>query len=224
MGLGTGTPANRRTGLRSDKETCTLKRKWLIFILALVPAALLPLAAGGQVAPDRAPRTDRGEPVFNYQVYAGFAYTSLNQVNQSRYGLIGVDIQVSRNWGRYFSVLADGAYFPTSLSNGNPGKPTVAMILGGPELHAPLYGKVNGFFHGLLGGEHTGGEAMTPKVSFAGGLGGGLEYAMSPRMVIRLSGDDILSSFSVTNNSPQLGYSPHMRGNARATIGVGYRF
>jgi hypothetical protein len=196
-----------------------LKRTWLLCILGLVPAALL-----SQVAPDRAPRTDRGEPVYNYQVYAGFAYTSLNQVNQSRYGLIGFDLQVSRSWGRYFSLVGDGAYFPTSYSTGNPGKPTVDMLLGGPELRAPLYGKVNGFVHALLGGEHTGGEGMTPRISFAGGLGGGLEYAMSPRMTIRLAGDDILSSFSLTNNSPQLGNSPHMRANARASVGIAYRF
>ena len=191
----------------------------MLCLLAMVPAAVF-----SQVAPDRGPRTDRGEPAYNYQIYAGFAYTSLNQVNQSRYGLIGVDIQASRSWGRYFALVADGAYFPTSYANGNPGKPSVDMILGGPELRAPLYGKVNGFFHALLGGEHTGGEGMTPRVSFAGGLGGGLEYVMSPRMLIRLGGDDILSSFSLTNNSPQLGNSPHMRANARASIGIAYRF
>ena len=196
-----------------------MKRKWLLFIVALVPAALL-----AQVAPDRGTRPDRGEPTFKYQAFAGFAYTSLNQVNQSRYGLIGVNVELSRNFGRYFALTADGAYFPTSYASGNPGKPTVSMILGGPELHAPLYGKVNGYFRGLLGGEHTGGVGITPNVSFAGGLGGGLEYALSPRLVIRVGGDDILSSFSVTNNSPQLGNSPHMRGNARATIGLAYRF
>ena len=196
-----------------------MKRTWLLCILGLVPAALF-----SQVAPDRTPRADRGEPVYNYTLYAGFAYTSLNQVNQSRYGLIGFDIQASRQWGRYFALVADGAYFPTSYSNGNPGKPSVDMLLGGPELRAPLYGKVNGFFHALLGGEHTGGEGMTPRVSFAGGLGGGLEYAMSPRMQIRIGGDDILSSFSLSNNSPQLGYSPHMRANARASVGIAYRF
>lgn len=196
-----------------------MKRTWLLCILAVVPAAAL-----SQVAPDRGPRTDRGEAVYNYSIQAGFAYTSLNQVNQSRYGLIGVDIQVSRQWGRYFAVVADGAYFPTAISTGNPGKPTVDMILGGPELRAPLYGKVNGFFHGLLGGEHTGGEGMTPRVSFAGGPGGGLEYAMSPRMLIRAGGDYILSSFSLTNNTTQNAYSPHMRGNARAAVGIVYRF
>ncbi len=196
-----------------------MKRTWLLCIFGLVPAALL-----SQVAPDRAPRTDRSEPVYNYTVYAGFAYTSLNQVNQSRYGLIGVDVQASRQWGRYFAVVGDGAYFPSSYAHGNPGDPKVSMLLGGPELRAPLYGKVNAFFHGLLGGEHTGGESMTPRVSFAGGLGGGVEYAMSPRMLIRLGGDDILSSFSLTNNSPQLGYSPHKRANARASIGIAYKF
>jgi len=201
-----------------------LKRKWLLSILALVPAALLPLATSGQVAPDRGTRPDRGEPAFNYQVYAGFAYTSLNQVNQSRYGLIGVDIAASRNFGRYFALTADGAYYPNSYASGNPGTPKVSSLMGGPELHAPLYGKVNGYFRALLGGEHTGGEGMTPKVSFAGGLGGGLEYVLSPHLVLRLGGDDILSSFSLRNNSPLLGNSPHMRANARASVGVAYRF
>lgn len=212
------------TGLRSDEEICTLKRKSLLSVLALIPAALMPLAAFGQIAPDRGARPDRGEPQFNYQVFAGFAYTSLNQVNQSRYGLIGVDIEASRNFGRYFALTADGAYLPASYASGNPGSPSVSMLLGGPELHAPLYGKVGGYLRALLGGEHTGGENMTPRVSFAGGIGGGLEYTLSPHLALRLGGDDILSSFSVRNNSSQNGFSPHKRGNARATIGVAYRF
>jgi hypothetical protein len=177
-----------------------------------------------QVAPDRAPRPDRGEPVYKYQVYAGFAYTSINQVNQSRYGLIGVDLSASRNFGRFFALTADGAYFPTSYASGNPGKPTVSMLLGGPELHAPIYGQVNLYFRGLIGGEHTGGESMTPRVSFAGGVGAGMEYVMSQRFVLRMGGDDIFSSFSVTGNNSQLGFSPHRRANARASIGVAYRF
>jgi hypothetical protein len=196
-----------------------LKRMWLLCILGLIPAALL-----SQVAPDRAPRTDSGQATHNYQIYMGFAYTSINQINQSRYGLIGVDIQAAHNWGRYFALVADGAYLPTSYASGNPGNPSVAMLLGGPELRAPLYGKVNGFLHGLLGGEHTGGESMSPRVSFAGGVGGGLEYMMTPRMLLRLQGDDILSSFTVRNNTSELGYSPHMRANSRATIGIAYRF
>ena len=33
-----------------------------------------------------------------------------------------------------------------------------------------------------------------------------------------------LQSGLVTNNSPQLGYSPHKRWNGRASVGVAYRF
>ncbi|HEY1984207.1 MAG TPA: hypothetical protein VGG85_02295 [Terracidiphilus sp.] len=200
-----------------------MKRKLLLSTLAVIPAMLMPLAAMCQVAPDR-PRAERTEPTYKYEVFAGFGYTSLNQVNQSRYGLIGVNIAVTRDFGRYFGITADGAYYGSSLGTGNPGKPTVDSILGGPVLHAPLYGKVNGFVRALLGGEHTGGEGMTPSVSFAGGAGGGLEYVWSPHLVIRASGDDIASSFSVTNNTPQLGYSANKRWNSRATIGVAYRF
>lgn len=191
----------------------------MLSIVAMVPAALF-----AQVAPDRGTRPDRGEPAFKYQAFAGFAYTSLNQVNQSRYGLIGFNFELSRNFGRYLALTGDGAYFPGSYASGNPGNPTVTMILGGPELHAPLYGKVSGYFRGLIGGESTGGVGATPRVSFAGGPGGGLEYVLSPRWVVRASGDYILSAFSVTNNTPQLGNSPHTRGNARATAGVAYRF
>ena len=207
------------TSLRCDEEICTLKRKWLLSIVALVPAALL-----AQVAPDRGTRPDRGEPTFKYQAFAGFAYSSLNQVNQSRHGLIGFNIELSRNFGRYFALTADGAYLPTSFTSGNPGNPSVFMILGGPELHAPIYGSVNGYFRGLLGGEHTGGVGVTPDISFAGGPGGGLEYVISPRWVVRAGGDYILSAFSVTNNTSELGNSPHRRGNARATVGLAYRF
>ena len=87
-----------------------MKRKLLLCVLALIPAALL-----AQVAPDRPPRADRGEPAFKNQVFAGFGYTSLNQVNQSRYGLIGANVEYSRNFGRFFALTADGAYFPGSL-------------------------------------------------------------------------------------------------------------
>jgi hypothetical protein len=201
-----------------------LKRKWLVSILAVVPAALMPLVSAGQIAPDRGARPEPTEPTYKYQVYAGPAYTSLNQVNQSRYGLIGANIAVTRNFGRYFGLTADGAFYSTSAGSGNPGSPTVDMVLFGPEFHAPLYGHVNIFARVLIGGEHTGGEHQTPNISFAGGAGMGLEYVLSKHLALRASGDDIASSFSPINNSAILGYSPHMRRNSRAGIGVAYRF
>ena len=201
-----------------------MKRQWLISILAGAAAAWMPLSAAAQIAPDRGTRPPSTEASNKYEVFAGFGYTSLNQVNQSRFGLIGVEVMAMRNFGRYFGIQADGGFYPTSFSSGNPGNPSVSVVLGGPELHANLYGPVGGYFRGLIGGEHTGGESMTPSISFAGGVGAGLSYNVSPRFEIRAGGDDIASSFSVTGNTPQLGYSPHRRWNARATVGVGYRF
>jgi hypothetical protein len=145
-----GDPLEQQAGSHGFEETRTLKRKWLISILAVIPAALMPLAASGQIAPDRGTRPDRAEPTYKYEVYGGYGYTSLNQVNQSRYGLEGVNIAVTRNWGRYFGVTADGAFYTKSFSTGNPGNPSVDLVLLGPELHAPLYGRVNGFFRVLL--------------------------------------------------------------------------
>ena len=182
----------------------------------------MPLAATSQIAPDRAPRPEPTGPTYHYQVYAGFSYTSLNQVNQSRYGLMGANIDVTRDFGRYFGITADGAFYNHSAGSGNPGSPSVDMVLFGPELHAALFGRTSVFVHALLGGEHTGGEGETPKISFAGGAGIGLDYALKSRWSLRISGDDIASAFSVTNNTT--GNSPHMRRNSRAGIGVAYRF
>ncbi|HWC96271.1 MAG TPA: hypothetical protein VG456_05970 [Candidatus Sulfopaludibacter sp.] len=196
-------------------------RKWLITILA-VPAALLPLAAAAQVRPEAAPANAPEGP--KYGVYAGFSYTSLNQVNQSRYGLLGGNAEVTRNFGRFFAVVADGGFYQPTLGTGNPGHPTVSMGFLGPEIHGQVFENWSVFAHGLLGVEHTGGENMIPSTSFAGGLGGGVEHGMGAHWALRASGDDIAASFSLINNSPQLGYSPHRTLNARASVGVMYRF
>jgi len=95
-------------------------------------------------------------------------------------------------------------------------------VLFGPVLHAQLIGPVGGFVHGLLGGAHTGGESMTPNISFAGGAGGGLDYQLSPRFSLRVSSDDVTSSFVSDPN--KLGYSPHAHRNLRASVGVVYKF
>jgi hypothetical protein len=210
--------------LRSFK----LKRTFLISILAVVPALLLPLAATSQILPHPKAPAEGEEASYKYQVYAGYGYTGLNQVNQSRSGLSGVDLAVTRDFGKYFGITADGAFYKypyTSPVVANATyTPTVETVLFGPELHAELYEHVVGFFHGLIGGEHVGGTGQTPNISFAGGVGGGVDYKLTPRISVRASGDVILQSFTVTGNTPQLGYSAHETRNPRATIGVVYRF
>lgn len=200
-----------------------MKRTFWFSILAVIPAALLPLAATSQVAPASGKGSaQQGESSYKYEVYAGYGYTSLNQVDQSRSGLQGVNVSVTRNFGKYFGVTADGADYKWALKTGNPGTPTVQTVLFGPVLHANLYGRVDGFVHVLLGGEHTGGESMTPSISFAGGAGAGIDYKMKPRFALRVSGDDIASSF--VSDPYHLGYSAHKHWNSRATIGVVYKF
>jgi hypothetical protein len=200
-----------------------LKRKLLFSILAAIPAALFSLTAAGQVSPTggSAP-VERVEPNYKYSVFAGYAYTSLNQINQSRSGLQGVEATVMRDWGKHFGLFADGGYYKYPLKTGNPGTPSVDMVLFGPEFHADLYGHLSGFLRGSLGGAHTGGEGAVPNISFAGGVGGGMNYALTSHISLRASGDDIYSSF--VQDPTHKGYSPHMRGNARATFGAVYRF
>ncbi|MGA8728283.1 MAG: hypothetical protein WB608_05990 [Terracidiphilus sp.] len=200
-----------------------MKRKLLLLILAMIPAAFLPLAAIGQVEPDKAPAV-ANEPTYKYEVFAGWGYTSLNQVNQSRSGLQGVSLSVTRDWGKYFGLTAEGGHYAWGLTSSNAivGSPTVDMYLAGPALHAPLYGRFSMMVHGLLGAVHTGNVSIRPDYSFAGGVGIGLEYAKSSRFGLRLYGDDIGSSFTLVPFQP--GYSPHRRFNARASIGVVYKF
>ena len=211
-----------------------MKRKLSLSILALFAAAFLPLTAASQFFHarhhEKAP-AEKPTPVHKYELALGYGYTSLNQVYQSRYGLQGVDAAVTRDWGRFFGLTADGAYYKYPLKHttpGNPGDPSVDAFLMGPVVHAKLFGHVDGLAHALLGGEHTGGENATPNVSFAGGIGAGLDYNLSRHLAIRLSGDDIRSSFTANANSSSCGVgsncSPHMKGNSRAAFSIVYKF
>jgi hypothetical protein len=206
-----------------------LKRMFLFSILAGVSAALLPLAATSQSSSSSGSNaSEPAEKTYKYEVYAGYAYTSLNQVNESRYGLQGVNLSVTRDFGRYFGVTAEGDFYNKSF--GSPEvvnstiNPTVTSVLFGPVVHANLYGHIGGFAHALLGGEHTGGESQTPNISFAGGLGGGMEYSLTDHFSLRASGDIIGASFSLTGNSAELANSPHRTWDSRASIGVVYHF
>ena len=204
-----------------------MKRTLLFTILAVVPAVLAPLSAVGQVNSDAKPVAEQSASGYRYTVYGGFSYTSLNQVNGSRYGLIGGKVSLTRNYGKYFGLTGAVDYNKPPLissSNKNPGDPSVYTFMAAPELHATLYGKVEGLLFLEAGGEHTGGENQTPSISFAGGYGGGLQYNLGSRLGIRLEGDRIGASFSPINNSPLLGYSPHLTWNPRASFGVIYRF
>ena len=199
-----------------------MKRKFLFAILAVVSAALMPLAATSQVAPDRPARPEKAEASYKWEVFAGAGYTSLNQVARSENGLLGVNASVTRDFGRHFGLTADGGYYAYTYDRSNPGNPTVDMVLLGPVFHAKLFEHVDGFFHVLLGGVHTAGDSTIPKVSFAGGAGGGVEYSLNPHFAFRASGDSIASAF--VQDPDHLGFSPHMRRNARAAFGVVYRF
>ena len=209
-----------------DEECFKLKSKFLLLILAVAAASFAPMSAAGQIAPEK-PRSQGGPPAYKWEAFALGGYTSLNQVNQSRYGLIGGRAGVTRDFGKHFGLTAIGScYKPPAGSGGggNPGNPSVYSALAGPEFRANLYGNFDGFVHGLLGIEHTGGEHMTPNISFAGGFGGGLVYNLSKRWAVRASGDRVGASFSLSNNTPALGYSPHLHWNARGEVGVVFRF
>ena len=211
-----------------------MKRNLLFSILALVPATLIPLAASCQIVLDKPPAAERPEHTYKWEAFAGYGYTSLNQVNQVRYGLQGVNASITRDFGKYFGVMAEGDYYFKPINSGNPVKAKVDLALAGPVVRVDIFSRYSAFVRVLIGAEHTAGTFPAigaapayplnevPKISFAGGFGGGMEYKWSPRISIRASGDDILSSF--VEDPDHLGFSPHRRGNTRAALGVVYRF
>ena len=195
--------------------------KRLFSFLAAASAIVIPFSAAGQVAPERAPKDLTG-PDYKYEVYVGYGYTSLNQVNQSRSGLQGVSASVMRGFGDHFGVKVDGGHYAWPVTSKNVGNPTVDLFLAGPVAHANLFEKWSAYAEVLLGGAHTGNISIQPKVSFAGGFGMGMDYNKNARWSIRAFGDDIASSFTLVPFQP--GDSPHKRWNARAGIGVVYHF
>ncbi len=213
-----------------------MKRKLLFTILAVVAVALLPTTATGQKfffhhhkAPAAAEQT---KAAYKYTAFAGYGYTSLNNLDQSRNGLMGVNLSLTRNLGRFFGVTADGGSYFKPYNSVNPGNPVVDMFFLGPEVHAPLFGKTSGFFRALLGGEHLSTDSTipptTPNISFAGGVGGGLDYRLSHRIGLRISGDDIESSFNANANAgvcpPSADCSPHKTRSSRVDFGFTYKF
>ncbi len=199
-----------------------MKRKKLLSVLAVIPAVLMPLTATSQIAKEK-PTPQTTEPAYKWELFAGFGYTSLNQVSQSNSGLVGVTVSGTRDIGKYFGVTVDGGHYAWTLGRANPVPATVDLYLAGPVVHAPLYEHLSIFLHGLIGAAHTGGDVIIrPNYSFAGGIGLGLDYKLNQHWGLRAYGDDIGSSFTVTPFQP--GFSPHRRFNARASIGVTYKF
>jgi hypothetical protein len=198
-----------------------LNSKLQLLILAVASAIVVPVSALSQVAPERPPKVLTG-PDYKYEVYLGYGYTSLNQVSQSRSGLGGINGSFMRVINDHLGVKVDGGHYLWDVTATNAGHPTVDMYLGGVVVRGNLFQKWSAYAEGLIGGEHTGGVSIQPDVSFAGGVGIGLDYNKNERWSIRAYGDDIGSSFTLTPYQP--GFSPHTHWNARAGIGLAYHF
>jgi hypothetical protein len=185
----------------------------------------MPQQAIGQVNPEVAPGASQAPP--RYEVFAGVAYTRFRQAPVSYSGLIGGKVTVARDWGKYFQLMGSGDYYKLGIGRGgipNKGNPSIYTFLVGPAIHATLYENLSGVIFGEIGGEHTGGENITPSISFAGGFGGGLAYSLSRNFAVQLTGDRVAASFSLPNNTPQLSNSTIRTWNARGTFGIVYRF
>ena len=208
------------------EESFPLKRKVLLSILAAAAVALPTMTSFAQAKA----AAEHSEPEYKNEASIGYGFTALNQVNNSRYGLQGIDMSYARGFSKHFNLKAEGDYYFTSFktglsstTSGNPGNPSVVDVLAGPELHSPLFWKLSGSVKFLLGGEHTGGESMTPDVSFSASWGAAMDYRLNRRFSLRFGGEKNYSSFSLRDNGTQ-GYSSHRVSNVHANFGVVYFF
>ena len=64
-----------------------------------------------------------------YEIFAGYAYTSLNQVNLSRFGLQGGKLGVMRNWGKYFGLPGTVDYYRLGVSTSGGANPAIRRCI-----------------------------------------------------------------------------------------------
>ena len=176
-----------------------MKRKLLLSVLAVVPAIFMPLAATSQLHPRSSGATpEKLSTSYKYEIFAGYGYTSLNQVNKSETDCRVSDLSVTRDWGKFFGLTADGGYYKYPYDACHPKALATLhwMSCCSGRCFIPASSEhVRWFFSRAAWREHIGGVNAIPKISFAGGTGGGLDYRLNPHLVLRPSGDDIASSF-----------------------------
>jgi hypothetical protein len=190
-----------------------VKGKFLLSLLALS----LPLSMAGQVSAPTAPGAEAPVALQRYEVFGGFAYSAANQVKGSS-ALLGFNAGAAVKLKPWFGGTVDfGDYGASSGVE----KPRVTTFLAGPEFYIPS-DRLIGFLHVVFGGAHTADVGAIPDISFAYGVGGGIEYIVRDHWAVRAAGDDILSSFVLAPSTS--GDSPHLRSNPRATFGVAYHF
>ncbi|HEX4322677.1 MAG TPA: hypothetical protein VHZ52_17310 [Acidobacteriaceae bacterium] len=191
-----------------------MKGKFLLSAFAL----LAPMTLAAQVT--KPTTNDAPAPFYRYEVFAGVDYMGANQVKSSS-ALIGGNGGVSAKLRKWFGATVDFGDYPTSATSYGLVKPTVTTFMAGPEFYIPA-DNLTGFFHVLMGGQHTGNAGVKPDISFAYAYGGGFEYMLTKRLALRITGDAILSA-SVQDPDNQ-GLSPHTKSDARASAGVAYHF
>jgi len=189
-------------------------------------AALFPLCAAAQTSASSSGGEDTDKPS-HYDIFVGAGATSQNQIVHSHGLLVGFEVGVTRNWGKYFGLNAQGASFmkSTSADNTSGGQsPQYSQFLAGPELHAQLYEKMSGSVHLLVGGSHTGGSGITgsPNVAFSMAFGAGLDYRLKQHFSLRLTGDRVKTSF--VQGASGSGNSPHPYQNVQTALGVVYHW
>ena len=170
----------------------------------MVGRRLAALPAAGQVNPEAAPGPAQAAP-YKYEAYVGVAYSRIRQVPVSYSGLMGGKGVTGPRLGKVFSTHGVGRTTTrwdsaTATCRIPATRRSTPSWLGRQSTLRSMRTSADCFSR-ELGGEHTGGENMTPSISFAGGFGGGLAYSLSRNFGMQLTGDRVAASFPLPNNT-----------------------
>ena len=185
----------------------------------MVLSLLTPQVASGQQA---STETSKGD-VPKAEVYVGYSYLNIDTNNlTSRQSANGWEASVSGNFNTCLAAeFAVGGHYKTYgvtvLGTGTINvRVTDYSYLAGPRINfRPL------FVHALFGGDHLTGSVVgfsASQDSFAGVVGGGMQFPFTQLLSIRTSADYALSRHNI------FGGSSVGQNNFRASVGIVYNF
>jgi opacity protein-like surface antigen len=157
-------------------------------------------------------------------VGVGYAYVSHPVGQSNRFGLSGVDGNITFGFNPRFGIKADLGYAQSGDVLGTLSRSTILTCLAGPVFHLAPRARVDPYVQALFGGSRIGGPVPVGTgnpisgwvLGFAWTVGGGAEYRISDSWSLRAGVDYLRAPFF----SPAL--TVQGQSNVRVTVGLGF--
>ncbi len=157
---------------------------------AAKPTSSAPAKAKPAPAPAPKPKASIGGPtVPRVEWFLGYSYVRVHVSGEPSVNFNGGSTSIAYNFNKYFGLVADlGGYHAGSLPDSTE-KANVFSYVFGPRFSFRSDSRLTPYVQGLLGGSRLSVYDSTSsdhRAGFAGVAGGGLDYAASDRIGIRL--------------------------------------